>query len=227
MKPEEEARKDIDDLLEAAGWKLQNYKDLNLGAGLGVAVREFPLKIEHADYMLFVDRQAVGVVEAKPKGTTLSGVSVQTEKYVKNFPENIPHRGELLPFGYESTGVETLFRDMRDPDSRSRPVFAFHQPETLHEWLHQEHTLRYRLRFMPPLITEGLRDCQKDAIKNLERSFAEARHLAFDWNFQVNAYAILRNRLSERIQISRLDAFQLLKVEESSHGAIKIMLLPL
>jgi type I restriction enzyme R subunit len=175
VKPEEEARKDIDELLEAAGWELQNYKDLNLGAGLGVAVREFPLKVKHADYMLFVDRQAVGVVEAKLKGATLSGVSVQTEKYVKNFPENIPHIGAVLPFGYESTGVETLFRDMRDPDSRSRPVFAFHQPETLHEWLHQEHTLRDRLRSMPPLITEGLRDCQKEAIRNLEHSFAEAR----------------------------------------------------
>jgi len=175
LKPEEEARQDIDELLEAAGWKLQNYKDLNLGAGLGVAVREFPLKVEHADYMLFLDRQAVGVVEAKPKGTTLSGVSVQTEKYVKNFPENIPHIGELLRFGYESTGVETLFRDMRDPDSRSRRVFAFHKPETLKEWLGQEETLRARLRHLPPLIEEGLRDCQVEAIENLEHSFADAR----------------------------------------------------
>ena len=175
LKPEEEARQDIDELLEAAGWKLQNFKDLNLGSGLGVAVREFPLKGEHADYMLFVDRHAIGVVEAKPKGTTLSGVSVQTEKYVRGFPENIPHSGDLLPFGYESTGVETLFRDMREPDSRSRLVFAFHKPETLHEWLHQENTLRDRLRVMSPLITEGLRDCQKEAITNLERSFAESR----------------------------------------------------
>ena len=44
LKPEEEARKKIDALLEKAGWLIQDYKDLNLGAGSGVAVREFPLK---------------------------------------------------------------------------------------------------------------------------------------------------------------------------------------
>ena len=165
----------IDGLLEAAGWLVQDYKDLNLGCWLGVAVREFPLKAGFADYMLFVERHAVGVVEAKPEGTTLSGVSEQTEKYLRSFPENIPHVGDVLPFAYESTGVETFFRDMRDPDSRSRRVFAFHKPETLHEWVHQENTLRDRLRAMPPLITEGLRDCQVEAIENLERSFAEAR----------------------------------------------------
>jgi len=63
---------------------------LNLGAGIGAAVREYPLKSGFADYLLFVDRHAVGVVEAKPEGTTLSGVSEQTEKYLRNFPENIP-----------------------------------------------------------------------------------------------------------------------------------------
>ena len=84
LKPEEEARKKIDALLENAGWKIQDYKDLNLGAGVGVAVREFPLKgAGFADYMLFVERHAVGVVEAKPEGTTLSGVSEQTEKYLQ------------------------------------------------------------------------------------------------------------------------------------------------
>jgi type I restriction enzyme R subunit len=175
MKPEESARKRIDELLELAGWKLQDYKDLNLGAGLGVAVREYPLKSGFADYMLFVERHAVGVVEAKPEGTTLSGVSDQTEKYLHNFPENVPHLGDVLPFAYESTGVETYFRDLRDPDCRSRRVFAFHKPDTLHEWVHEEDTLRGRLRKMPPLKKEGLRDCQIDAIENLEWSLKEAR----------------------------------------------------
>ena len=146
LKPEEEARKKIDALLEKAGWLVQDYKDLNLGAGVGVAVREFPLKgAGFADYLLFVERHAVGVVEAKPEGTTLSGVSEQTEKYLRSLPENIPHVGDVLPFAYESTGVETFFRDLRDPEYRSRRVFAFHMPETLHEWVHQETTLRGRL----------------------------------------------------------------------------------
>ena len=144
MKPEEEARKKIDSLLEVAGWIVQSFEELNLAAGSGVAVREFPLKAGFADYMLFVERHAVGVVEAKPEGTTLSGVSEQTEKYLKSFPQSVPHVGDVLPFAYENTGVETFFRDMRDPDSRSRRVFAFHKPETLHEWVH-------RMRLKEPL----------------------------------------------------------------------------
>ena len=54
MKPEEKARQEIDQLLEKAGWKVQDYRELNLGASLGVAVREFPLKSGPADYLLFV-----------------------------------------------------------------------------------------------------------------------------------------------------------------------------
>jgi type I restriction enzyme, R subunit len=80
MKPEEEARKKIDELLRAVGWQIQDYKDLNLGESVGVAVREYPSKVGFADYMLFVERHAVGVVEAKPRGTTLSGVSEQYER---------------------------------------------------------------------------------------------------------------------------------------------------
>ncbi len=65
MKPEEKARQQIDQLLEQAGWKVQDYRELNLGASLGVAVREFPLISGTADYLLFVDRTPVGVVGAK------------------------------------------------------------------------------------------------------------------------------------------------------------------
>lgn len=98
-----------------------------------------------------------------------------SEKYIAGIPKNLPHVQEPLPFAYESTGVETFFRDLRDTDPRSRRVFAFHKPETLKEWLSQEKTLRARLQNMPPLITTGLRDCQTEAIKNLEKSFSEAR----------------------------------------------------
>lgn len=175
MTPEEEARQEIDRQLEEAGWEVQDYRRLNLGASLGVAVREFPLKTGTADYLLFVDRKAVGAVEAKPEGTTLSGVAEQTSKYLGGLPESIPHVEEPLPFGYESTGVETFFRDIRDPDSRSRRVFTFHRPETLLEWINQGDTLRARLRQLPPLITDGLRDCQIEAIENLEVSFKDSR----------------------------------------------------
>src|SRR4030043_1051820 len=125
MKPEEKARQKIDRLLESAGWKVQDYKDLNLWASLGVVVRDFPLQSGFADYLVFVGREAVGVVEAKPEGTTLSGVSEQTEKYLRGLPDTIPHVGVVLPFAYESTGVETFFRDLREPDTALDEFFLF------------------------------------------------------------------------------------------------------
>ncbi len=173
--PEEKARLKIDQMLEAAGWVAQSMKDLNLGANLGVAVREFPTARGEADYLLFADRKAVGVIEAKPEGNTLSGVSDQSAKYIAGFPENIPHVTLPLPFSYESTGTETQFADLRDPDYRSRSVFSFHRPETLLEWAVQTDTLRARLRQLPPLIMEGLWDAQIEAIRGLEQSLGEAR----------------------------------------------------
>jgi type I restriction enzyme R subunit len=175
MEPEQKARMNIDGLLKASGWKVQAYRELNLGASLGVAVCDFPLKSGTADYLLFVNRRAIGAVEAKPEGTTLRGVSEQTMKYLTGIPEGLPCIQDPLPFAYESTGSETLFADLRDPDFRSRSVFAFHQPETLRDWSAQGETLRGRLRNMPPLVAEGLRTCQIEAIENLERSFAETR----------------------------------------------------
>jgi predicted type IV restriction endonuclease len=82
VKPEARARQKIDQLLAAAGWNVQHFEQLNLSAALGVAVREFPLKSGFADYLLFIDRKAVGVIEAKPEGTTLRGVAEQSEKYL-------------------------------------------------------------------------------------------------------------------------------------------------
>ena len=176
MKPEAQAREQIDRQLEAAGWAVQNFKQLNLGAATGVAVREFPLKTGAADYLLFVNRKAAGVIEAKAEGNTLGGVAEQSEKYLVGLPAEIPHvDGDKLPFAYESTGVETFFRDERDPHARSRRLFAFHKPETLREWIEVGDTLRARLQTMPPLITEGLRACQIEAIENLEASLKDNR----------------------------------------------------
>jgi type I restriction enzyme, R subunit len=98
---------------------------------LGVAVREFQLPAGPCDYLLFVDRKAAAVIEAKPEGRTLSGVSDQSDTYIKPLPPHVRGFAEGLLFAYESAGTETLFRDVRDPDARSRHVFAFHKPGTL------------------------------------------------------------------------------------------------
>lgn len=163
----------IDPQLEAAGWILQNRSQMNLYAGRGVAVREFPLRSGFADYMLFVDGKAVGVVEAKAAGATLSGVAEQSGPYLTGLPDNIPHVQLPLPFAYESNGVEVFFRSERDPQPRSRRVFNFHQPATLAEWAQEAQPLRARLQQLPPLNPSGLWTAQREAISNLERSLAE------------------------------------------------------
>lgn len=178
LTPEQLARQQIDAQLTASGWVVQDYKDFNPGAGSGVALREVPLKSGTCDYLLLVDRQAVGVVEAKKVGTLLSGVAEQSDHYAANLPEFIRSVSPAsLPFLYESTGVETQFRDKRDPAPRSRRVFSFHRPETLGEWVTEPKTLRDRMAGMPkayPLQPKPLRDCQIEGITHLEQSFAVA-----------------------------------------------------
>ena len=172
LTPEQEAREKIDQMLVDASWIVQNNADLNLGAGPGVAVREFQTSAGPADYVLFVNREAVGVIEAKKVGTTLRGVFDQSSKYMAHFPEHIPHVEMPLPFSYESTGIETLFVNRRDLDFRSRRVFHFHQPETLLEWPKQTATLRSKLQVLPeefPLITDHLWDAQIEAITSRVR----------------------------------------------------------
>ena len=173
--PEQLAREAIDRQLEAACWVVQSLDQLNLSASRGVAVRELQSQGGPADYILFVDGKALGVIEAKKAGTTLSGVSEQSERY-SHAKKWIPQRwADPLPFTYETTGVETNFRDQRDPDSRSRPVFAFHRPEHLVELVQQPDTLRARLRNFPELNTAPLRDCQISAITGLEKSLGDNR----------------------------------------------------
>jgi type I restriction enzyme, R subunit len=177
--PEQKARKNIDKQLEQCGWIVQDYQSLNLSESTGIAIREFPLGKEHADYILFIDRVAVGVIEAKPEGSTLSGVAEQSQIYLTNMTKFLPNIKVRPIFAYETTGIETFFRDIRDPETRSRRVYSFHRPETLKEWIDDENgTIRSRLQKMEiehPLIKNGLSDCQIEAIKNLEYSFSNSR----------------------------------------------------
>src|SRR4029453_3152695 len=138
--PEQKAREEIDAALDRAGWAVQHRDELNLAARLGVAVREYRMKTEHghADYLLFVDEKPVGVIEAKPFGHTLSGVQAQARKYSEGLPAELSPPRRPLPFIYSSTGAETLFLNVLDPDPRSRRMFAFHRPDTLAEWLRQK-----------------------------------------------------------------------------------------
>lgn len=162
-------------MLEAAGWHVQDYVDINLGASSGVAVREYQLTTGAADYLLFVNRRAIGAIEAKPSGTTLSGVESQSAKYSTGLPGGLQTWRRPLPFLYEATDIEIRFTNMLDPDPRGRQLFAFHQPTTLADWAREASTLRSRLRSMPALAPGRLWTVQREAILNLEQSLADDR----------------------------------------------------
>ncbi|MGL2967406.1 type I restriction endonuclease subunit R [Flavobacterium sp. XGLA_31] len=173
--PEQIARDNIDRQLMACGWVIQDKKKFNLAAGLGIAIREYQTDIGPADYVLFVDKKPVGIIEAKreEEGVRLTTVEDQSSQYANAKLRLL--NNDPLPFVYESTGEVTRFTDYRDPKPRSRNVFTFHRPETFVQWLSQPKTLRARLHDLPALPTEGLRDCQVIAITNLEQSFKDQR----------------------------------------------------
>ncbi|MCB9766522.1 MAG: DEAD/DEAH box helicase family protein, partial [Alphaproteobacteria bacterium] len=191
MTPEQQARQDIDAQLLQAGWVVQDLTAMNPTAGLGVAVREFPTKVGKADYLLLINRQAVGVIEAKPVGTSLSAVEAQTAAYAANLLHDTRAFVKPLPFRYESTGAVTRFTDGLSPIQRARRVFTFHRPESLAARLQPEldrllgrpgapcaASLVGRMRAAPPLIERGMWPAQIVAVKNLERSIGEGRRKA-------------------------------------------------
>jgi type I restriction enzyme R subunit len=193
--PEQQARETIDKLLVQAGWVVCDAAAVNIHAARGVAIREFPLPGHgFADYLLYVDGKAAGVIEAKKEGATLTGVEIQSDKYTKGLPKNLPSWRSPLPFTYQSTGVETRFTNNLDPAPRSRPVFAFHRPETLAGFLNvgwapptnaaaepaatyneRNETFLARLQHMPALKEAGLWPAQITAIQNLEQSLKDNR----------------------------------------------------
>ena len=177
--PEQRARDNIDRQLVAAGWSIQEKSQIDWSRSQGVAVRHYMTNEgKEADYLLFVDRRPVGIIEAKREaaGVNLTKVEEQSTGYALSKLKHL--NNDPLPFVYESTGVLTHFTNYNDPKPRARVVFSFHRPETFAEWLKQQKTLRARLDDIPALISDGLRDCQINAITNLEVSFRHNRPLA-------------------------------------------------
>ena len=169
--PEQIARDRIDERLRASGWHVQDANAIDFNAGLGLAVREYRTDIGPADYVLFAGRQAVGVIEAKPDswGARLTTVEEQSEGYANARLKWVSNT-EPLSFVYESTGEITRFTDGRDPNPRSREVFAFHRPETFQAWTRAPQSFRSGIASLPPLNPIGLRECQIKAVTNLEAS---------------------------------------------------------
>ncbi|BBZ58342.1 MULTISPECIES: type I restriction endonuclease subunit R [Mycobacteriaceae] len=181
---EARARRLIDEQLTQAGWVVQYKKDLNLFVGSGIAVREVVMKPSHGrvDYLLYVDKAVVGVIEAKPVGTPLSGVEWQSAMYAEGLPADVriaaKTREGRLPFVFEASGVETHFTNGFDPEPRARLIFNVPRPEALARILRDAEadprrpTWRAKVQNLPPLDTAPLRPAQIEAINGVEKSLA-------------------------------------------------------
>jgi type I restriction enzyme R subunit len=180
---EQRARVLIDRQLADAGWVVQDKASMDLFVGRGVAVREVTLKPGHgrADYLLYVDQCVVGVIEAKPEGTALTGVEWQSNRYAEGLPSAtrlaaLTTAGRV-PFVFEASGTQTHFTNGFDPDPRARPIFNFPQPATLARTLRhkdeQHATWRGKVRDLPPLDMGSLRPAQIRAINAVEASLRE------------------------------------------------------
>lgn len=179
MSPEEKARKVIDEKLEKSGWVIQDMNELNLSVALGVAVREFPTSTGEVDYALFIDNMPVGVVEAKKseEGQNITVVEKQTSRYANSKFKSVNVNFKIR-FAYEATDKITRFTDYNDIKYRSRDVFSFHRPETLCAIIAQKDTIRNNMKNFPVLDETGFRQCQINAINNLDASFAKNRSRA-------------------------------------------------
>ncbi|MGH3652305.1 DEAD/DEAH box helicase family protein [Glutamicibacter sp.] len=187
---EQKARVMIDRQLEAAGWVVQDRKDLNLFAPQrGIAVREVIMKPGHGrvDYLLYIDKTVVGVIEAKPNGTPLSGVEWQSAMYATGLPNDVRRKAldseGRLPFVFEASGTETHFTNGFDPRPRARRVFNFPKPGHLAATMRAKKdnpnelpTWRGKVHELPILDEAGLRPAQIEAVNGIEKSLAEQRY---------------------------------------------------
>lgn len=176
MTPEAKARETIDKKLKEVGYVIQNISEFNPAESLGVAVREFPTNSGPVDYLIFINKKPVGVIEAKrtEDGQNLVSVAEQSFRYVDSGLKYVVNQPKLR-FAYEATDIIVRFCDYSDVKSKSREVFTFHKPETLLELINDEDTLRNRLKSFPKFNSSGFRKCQTIAIENLEKSFQENR----------------------------------------------------
>jgi type I restriction enzyme R subunit len=186
--PEEKARILIDQQLVRAGWVVSNRDEVDLVNNRGVAVREVIMDAGHgrADYLLYLDRRIIGVIEAKPEGTTLSGIEWQSGMYAEGLPADLQPQAVLvadrLPFIFEASGSETHFTNGYDPRPRARSIFNFPRPETLDRILRfaskdpQKATWRAQVQEMPPYDGYDLRPASKVAVGAIEEALRKQQY---------------------------------------------------
>ncbi len=176
MTPEERARLKIDEWFEEAGWEATD-RDHYSPASTAVAIREGLLADNlEADYFLFINGKAVGVLEAKRKEVdiSLAYVAEQAENYTRSVPDCYQAYSNPLPMVYLSNGESVLFKNQSAADAEYEEINRIHRPKEIARMLGIED----RFAGLPVLRKRGLRDCQYDAITELEKSFRTGQNRA-------------------------------------------------
>lgn len=176
MKPEEKVRVKIDQMFEDAGWKVVD-RDFYSPTITAAAIREGLLEgNREADYFLFLNGKAVGVLEAKRKEVNVASdwVSDQAVRYTRYVPKCYQAFARPLPFIYLSNGENTYFRDCRIEDSDLEEINRIHTPKEMVKML----GINDPYAGLPTLKKKGLRDCQYEAITELENSFRAGQNRA-------------------------------------------------
>ena len=179
MKPEEKARKVIDKLFAASGWQVvdrESYAPTISAAAIEEGLLNHNME---ADYLLFINGKAVGVLEAKKEDVDVSAdwVKAQAEKYVNNVPGLYQTISKPLPIIYLSNGKQVLFKDYRNPDSEYQELGRIHTPKEISKML----GITDEYAGLPALSErekKALRDCQYEAITELEKSFRMGQNRA-------------------------------------------------
>ena len=176
MTPEEKARQKIDQWFAEAGWKVINREDYEPTC-TAVAIREGLLKGNlEADYFLFINGKAVGVLEAKREDIDALSDKVceQAVLYAKSVPHIYQAYQKPLPFIFTSNGKELFFCDFRKQEQSFRQIMAIPTPYELVKQL----GISDYFAGLPTLRKKGLRDCQYEAVTELEKSFRAGQNRA-------------------------------------------------
>ena len=176
MTPEEKARQKIDQWFTDAGWEVINRDDYEPTC-TAVAIREGLLKGNlEADYFLFINGKAVGVLEAKREETDAfsSIVCEQAALYARSVPNIYQTYQKPLPFIFTSNGKELYFCDFREQDHYFKQIMTIPTPHELVKKL----GINDYFAGLPTLRKKGLRDCQYEAITELEKSFRAGQNRA-------------------------------------------------
>lgn len=175
MTPEQKARIEIDRKLQDVGWEVLDRKHYSTTVS-AVAVTEGILKGSlEADYLLFIEGKAIGIIEAKKSDTLLDDiVAKQAENYANKLLKWYQSWSHPLPFVYLSNGKEILFKDLRNPESEYQPLQQMHSPREMAKMA----GIVNEFAGLPYLLPKGLRKCQFEAVSALENSFRQGEKRA-------------------------------------------------